>query len=159
MFWDTLDMQMWANSRLPPPQRLTPPVAVEPVVEKQVRVPAKVARLPRKIFRRAQKTFRAKLHKAKWERELEERRLWKEHCESLTCPHCGNRAERGCCMAATLRFDEDAVIELRRMAGISTARHPEQKNELIGWLQGKSGPRGCGVMSWDNAVRALDEDR
>lgn len=51
---------------------------------------------------------------------------------------------------------------IRRLAGTHVATQDVAKAKRDEWsnaLAGKEGFRGCGPASWDNAIRALEEDR
>lgn len=129
------------------------------------------------ILRRLQMQFRIRLmalrerqkreaHTRAWairDRQEEERRQrdeWARRCWERTCPDCGQQRlyEKQCCrLPASL----PAIIRMIRLLGGINAVHGVSvtPKEWRDWGSGKDGARGCGPSSWDNTVRALEEDR
>lgn len=92
-----------------------------------------------------------------WRVYLSECKEWKKTCTAITCEGCGYKlTECRCAHRAKL---EDLVVMLRRLAGINPVHgvtsylHDEDKSS------GPAGYQVCGKNNWDNAVRALDENR
>ncbi len=82
---------------------------------------------------------------------------WKKKCKATTCEDCDCHIE--VCRCDCVPTIADLVKMIRTLAGISLGRtkskpiHDDEKSS------GPIGYRACGVNSWDNSVRAWDEDR
>lgn len=91
-----------------------------------------------------------------WEEEIRRRNSWRYLCARGTCDDCGFRPCR-CDVRPTRRF---IVDQMRKLAGIHPATgYGDIRHEWLAWSAGKEGPRKCGPSSWDNSVRAYEEDR
>ncbi len=100
---------------------------------------------------------RKEASRIEWKRKLEKWTAWEKKCHAVTCNGCG-RLHTHCGCDHKPKLDE-LVSMLRNLAGISpsqgAARHVHDEDKL----GGPPGFRSCGPNSWDNAVRAIDENR
>jgi hypothetical protein len=89
-------------------------------------------------------------------KEAEDWKKWRDSCIDRTCPDCGRLKGEGCCVP----FDREELISLiRRLAGINPRYSTAVTIASDDMGNGKPGFRVCGPQAWDNAVRALEEDR
>lgn len=76
---------------------------------------------------------------------------WKAYCDLKEEQICQCEAPVGTAVLSRM---------IRRLAGINPRKRLKAtRNEFSDALSGKSGSKGCGPASWDNAVRAIEEDR
>ena len=135
--------------------------------------------LDRVYLERMDRLARHEKMRQEWLKKLAEWQRYKDNCNLLVCPLCDGRKFRASddlCEAChheivrgpkgnrKLIFAHWLVI-LRRMLHRNFNSHAcgggyrraRKANEWADALGGKSGPRGCGAMSWDNAVRAMED--
>lgn len=128
----------------------------------------------RRSLRKLQMYFRYRLHairgihllkakanydraKRSWQAHIRQWEQWKKKCIDATCAGCGHFIQScNCDHPAT---PEVIATLLRRIAkihprkGVSAVVHNENRSD------GPVGYRVCGNASWDNTVRAAEENR
>jgi len=100
---------------------------------------------------------KAKAAKNEWNAYIREIIVWQNTCNVNTCSGCDRHRSR-CCCGQDISLEELTFL-IRRLAGIN----PVRGNPEIVLDENKSGgPIGyriCGKNSWDNTIRAHEEDQ
>lgn len=92
------------------------------------------------------------------------KKLLKNICPDCDMPvrdiyDCEKKMNVKTCSCTGPATDDVLVALLRRQAGIYGGSGEIYVDDFKDALRGKAGPRACGINSWDNAVRAIEEDR
>jgi hypothetical protein len=93
----------------------------------------------------------ATMERAEWEAYLRKIREWKQKCEVMQAEVDRLEDLEPCGIRRLSKM-------IRRLAKINGGKGSSgNKGEFASG--GKDGPRGCGPALWDNAIRAMEEDR
>mgnify|MGYP003393649179 CR=1 FL=1 len=100
---------------------------------------------------------KAKTAKNQWDKYIEKINSWRRECHQNTCKGCDRHRSRCCChQDITL---EELTFIIRRIARINPIRGNPETVLDENKHGGPVGYRVCGKDSWDNTVRAREENQ
>ena len=107
-------------------------------------------------IRKRQRLFRHKLHRIAWMRECDRHEAWARWCDRKESEEADVRLDSVRRLAAVVGRLLSLKAGLNPPRGGTHRRRPVSDEYRSG---GPEGLRGCGQASWENAVRACEEDR
>lgn len=115
----------------------------------------------RRLYSPASKHAR---QRTEWNAYLAKLKKWRDECSAKTCSGCGGKVlsfigPKGCARCNAKPSDSRLAEMIRNLAGICVSPAQSRKSEWDDWGSGKPGFQSCGPSSWDNSVRASEEDR
>lgn len=116
-----------------------------------------MANFTQMLEQQAQAMRKQETAKASWDAYMAQLKKWRDTCHESTCDGCDMHRHRCICLLPAT--PSDIVEMLRHLAGINPTRRVARPIHDEDQFRGVPGPRSCGINSWDNAVRAHEEDR